>query len=447
MAETLDRTYLKTLRERLAKINDDMTGISAEFKIEEKGVVVSAEQRDAFRALLADGRDVQADIEHLEGAAGIKSFLDISPSGNSNLAVADAQAAAEDAAHQQGRVQRKNLSDAWFGSQQFKDAKQTGFARMPDPWKSTQNAAEQVIGFGTKDVYGATAGNVTIPGLGTAQQTELVPRMLRPNRVRDLFPVDRTTATMLYGIRETGFVNAATTVPQRSVETVGGTPVAVFGRKPKSDLTLITVTYPISTIAHTLDVHKNVLDDEPRLRAILDRDMVDGVKMVEDEQLLYGDGIGENITGIFNTPGTQAYNQSEKAGDRKSAAVRRAATRAALAYFTPTGVVLHPFDWEDLELEQNLQGSYVISMSVALGAEKRLWRMDVVDTPAIHQRQFLVGAFGQGAKVYDREQVGVTVSTENRDNYERNVVTLRAEERIAMEVPRPESFVEGTFTA
>jgi HK97 family phage major capsid protein len=221
----------------------------------------------------------------------------------------------------------------------------------------------------------------------------------------------------------------------------------VFGRKPKSDLTLITVTYPIATIAHTMDVHKNVLDDEPRLRGILDRDMVDGVKMAEDEQLLYGDGVGENITGIFNTPGTQAYAQAERAGDKKSAAIRRAATRAALAYFVPTGVVIHPFDWEDVELEEDGNGSYRISTSVAIGAEKRVWRMDVVDTPAIRQRQFLVGAFGRGAKVYDREQVNVSVSTENRDNYERNVVTLRAEERIGMEVPRPESFVEGTFTA
>ena len=59
---------------------------------------------------------------------------------------------------------------------------------------------------------------------------------------------------------------------------------------------------------------------------------------------------------------------------------------------------------------------------------------------------FLLGSFGQGAKLYDREQVNVQLSTENRDFFERNVYTLRCEERLGLVVDRPESFVVGSFT-
>ena len=76
---------------------------------------------------------------------------------------------------------------------------------------------------------------------------------------------------------------------------------------PSRNSTIVPVTYPIATIAHIMYVHRNTLDDEPRLRGILDRDMIDGVKMAEDEQILWGDGIGENLTGLMNTPGVQNY--------------------------------------------------------------------------------------------------------------------------------------------
>jgi HK97 family phage major capsid protein len=272
--------------------------------------------------------------------------------------------------------------------------------------------------------------------------------MLRPGRIRDLFPVETTTANQLWGIRETGFTNRAAAVPERraadgtSPPTGGSTDV--YGLKPRSDLAIVPVLYPIATIAHLIYAHKNTLDDEPRMRGLIDRDLIDGLKMEEDWQILHGDGVGENLTGLFNTSGVQAY--LGLATDRWSAQVRRAMTRAILAYFMPNGVVTHPLDWESLELEQDKNGSYVIAVSVALGGEKRVWRMNVIDTPAITEGKFLLGAFGTGAKLYDRQQVNIAVSSENRDLFERNVLTIRCEERVGLVVDRPESFVIGTFT-
>lgn len=59
--------------------------------------------------------------------------------------------------------------------------------------------------------------------------------------------------------------------------------------------------------------------------------------------------------------------------------------------------------------------------------------------------EFLVGGFRQAAQVFDREQAVVEISTEDSDNFRKNMVTIRAEERIALQVTRPEAFVHGPF--
>ena len=59
---------------------------------------------------------------------------------------------------------------------------------------------------------------------------------------------------------------------------------------------------------------------------------------------------------------------------------------------------------------------------------------------------FLCGAFQLGAQVHDRQQAQVTVATENEDDFVNNLVTILAEERLALSVYRPEAFVKGDLT-
>jgi HK97 family phage major capsid protein len=251
-------------------------------------------------------------------------------------------------------------------------------------------------------------------------------------------------------VRETGWVNNAKQVRQRyaadGVSPATGADSDVFGKKPKSKIQLATVMYPVATIAHTLDAHKNILDDEPRLRTFLNHRMTDGVKYQEDFDLLHsvGGANSEEITGLFNVPGVQEY--TGLADDKFSVQIRRAITKAQLAEYDPTGIVLSPTMWEQVEVEEDGYGGFRVAVNVAIGAVKQVWHLDVVSTTAMSDENFLIGAFGLGAQLHDREQVNVIMSTENNDNIERNVVTFRAEERLALEVPRPESFVVGEWT-
>ncbi len=435
MAQTDSR--VRELRTALQTKAAEIDGLANDWKTEAGGkLVISTEQHKAYKQAVSDAEEIKGLLDTAERAAGINAHLD---------GAGSTPAAGTDAAHahrESNFTELKTLGDYFTESEGFKSAR--GQTRPYIQFSVDRSVFDLRAATQQKDIYAGTGGSVQIPTIGGVQSLPFREQRLRQKHVRDLFPSATTTASVLYGVRETGFTNQARGVPQR--ENVDGSinPAGpVYGLKPKSDIQLTPVTYNIATIAHVLDAHRNILEDEPRLKDFLNRRMSDGVMLAEDRDILYGDGTGETIVGLFNTPGLQTYVGDS--ADKYSAQIRRAATRVELAEYVSTGIVLHPLDWESLELEQSTDGHYRLATSVAVGAEKRVWTQDVISSTAISQGQYICGAWGMGAQYYDRERISVTVSTENKDNYERNVITFRAEARGALEVMRPESFVAGTF--
>jgi HK97 family phage major capsid protein len=315
---------------------------------------------------------------------------------------------------------------------------------MPSPFVT--NRAD-LTGDQVKDVYTNLPSGLPY-GFGTRERDAIVVPPMRTRRVRDLFPTRSTTAAVIEYFRMIGFttpgttaVNAASTVAERAG--------SAFAAKPQSSMVFEGHQAPVRTLAHWEAAHRNVLADEPQLRSIIDNELLYGLRLQEDYQILEGDGSGENLLGILNTPGVQTYDWSAgnllPVPDTKADAIRRAATLSFLAYYEPTGVVLHPNDWEDIELTKNTQGTYLMAVSMQVGAEARIWRLPIIDTPAMPEGQALVGAFGTGAQLYDREQASIRISEQHADFFVRNAIVVLAEERLALAVKRPESFVNVTF--
>ena len=68
----------------------------------------------------------------------------------------------------------------------------------------------------------------------------------------------------------------------------------------------------------------------------------------------------------------------------------------------------------------------------------------MVETQSMGVGKFLTGAFDLGAQLFDREQSSVMTGFEN-DDFTRNLITILAEERLALAVYRPEAFIYGTL--
>jgi HK97 family phage major capsid protein len=415
-----------------AKMAENKT-IADNFKIEDGTVVVSAEQKTAFDKNMADIREIKSLVESLESMRDADKWA-----SEPQDSVAQASAyASQEIQHVVQSMGRKSIGEAFLASAEFKSLLQSGSANMPAPYKSGSEVYSQ------KDLYSALPTGT--PGsFGTIQRDAMVIPPMRTKRVRDLFPSRTTTAAIIEYFRMTGFTNNAAAVAERSG--------SAFGAKPQSSFTFVGEQAPVRTLAHWEAAHRNVLADEPQLRSIIDNELMYGLRLQEDAQILNGSGTGENLTGILNTPGVQTYDWSDgvysaTAGmsDTKADAIRRAATLSFLAYYEPSGIVLNPNDWEDIELSKDGNGAYVVAVSVAMGGEQKLWRIPVVDTPAIAEGTALIGAFGTGAQIYDRESPSIRISEQHADFFVRNAIVILAEQRLALAVKRPESFVKVSF--
>jgi HK97 family phage major capsid protein len=436
-----DQTRLNELQTALRAKMADNKAIADSFRIEDGTVVVSQQQKSAFDKNMTDIKEIKGLIEGMEAMNTVEQWGTQAP-------VESVAAAAAAGFSLKGLGSQNTIGQMFLDSPEFKTLQggKNG-ANMPSPFQFGASLTTHGA-YNVKDVYSALPSG-TPSSFGTIQRDAIVVPPTRVKRVRDLFPTRTTTAAVIEYFRMLGFTTAgggtnnAGTVAERNA---GNT---AFGAKPQSGMVFEGHQAPVRTIAHWEAAHRNVLADEPQLRSIIDNELMYGLRLQEDAQILNGDGTGENLTGVLQTSGIQEYAWSDGAtapvADTKADAIRRAATLSFLAYYEPSGVVLHPNDWEDIELTKDNNGQYLVAVSVAMGGEPKVWRLPVVETPAIPEGTALVGAFGTGAQLYDREQASIRISEQHSDFFVRNAIVVLAEQRLALAVKRPESFVKIDF--
>jgi len=286
---------------------------------------------------------------------------------------------------------------------------------------------------------------ISLSGLGSAT-SGVVPFMREPGidqlprqelRIRDILNVvPKSEGSQWDYMQQNVFTNAA------SPQTEGSA-------KAESTITYTTGTAVARTIAHFANVTKQALQDVDGIQMDINEMLTYGLKLKEESELLWGDGLGDHLHGI----GTQAtaYDTGlNVSGDTKLDKLRHAIFQARLALFPVDAIVLHPEDLHDIELikEDSLAantGRYIVGDPRTGVSMLTLWGKMVVESDSAVSGTFLVGAFRRGATVYDRQQANLDISFEHSSNFTENKATILAEERIALAVKRTLAFVKGSF--
>ncbi len=372
------------------------------------------EERDSKSNALAE------QIDHLktkseEDATDIKGRIDQSTADIEKLTSAiDAQEKKISRALSQ--VEAKSLGQRFIESDEFKaNATTASPTKIVLEMKDITNADNLATGVTRSVLVPEQSGGFTYPAT-----QEL--------RIRSLIPAGSTSSNSIRTIREAGFTNSAA-------------PTAEGALKPLSDITFEEVVTPVQKIAHRFRASMEILDDAPMLRSYIDGRGRYGLNLVEEAQLLTGNGTAPNLHGLL--PQATAYDATTITGYTPATMVddiRVAKLQVRQALYPASGIVLNPQDWAEIELLKDTQGSYLYS-SVTTGAVPRLWGLPVVLSDSITAGDFLVGAFSLGAQIWDRMGMTVMASTEDGDNFSENMVTILFEKRLALEVSRPEAFV------
>ena len=319
-------------------------------------------------------------------------------------------------------AERKSLGKQFVESEQYKAMIASG--------RFESNAFE------TKDLISsdaASAGDLVVP----MRVPGIVTPPTREFRIRDLLAQGNTQSNLVEFVVESGFVSEAAPVAE------GKEGSDLGGEKPESAITFEKASEPVITIAHWIPATRAIIADAPALQAYINNRLIYGLKIAEEDQLLNGAGGGTELNGLV-TQQTAFDPALLGVDDNIVDVIRRAVLQARLAEYPVDGVVLHPTDWANIELAKDDEGRY-IWVTVPQGGEFKLWRVPVVETTAITEGTFLVGAFKLGAQIWDRENVSIRISEHHADYFTRNLVAILCEERLALTVFRPEAFVGGAL--
>lgn len=258
----------------------------------------------------------------------------------------------------------------------------------------------------------------------------------RPLTIVDLITTMSVTSDAVdYAIMGTP-TNAAATVAEATATS------GASGTKPESAIALASGTATVRTIAHWIPVTRRALADAGQIRGMIDAFLRYGVEEELEDQVLSGGGTGEDFTGIASTPNTQsqAWDTDILTTTRKARTKVRVVGRA-----TPTAYVMHPTDWQTIDLLKDNEARYYFGGPSAIG-NPRLWGLPVVESEACTVGEGYVADW-KWAVLWLRENINILMTDSHSDYFIRNLIVILAEMRAAFGLIRPQAFVEIDLAA
>lgn len=269
---------------------------------------------------------------------------------------------------------------------------------------------------------------------GTTIQPYYVPGIVAPNLRRttllDMIPVAPTTSNAIIYLRESAYNS-------------NGAYVAEGQLKPEDDLSLAQVTAPVETLATTMRVAKQLLDDSQALVGYIAARAPRKLQLIKELNVIYGSGTNGQLQGLAPIAAQFAADPSLVIPAPNNYDVLGAAVlQAQVAEYFPTGIVIHPVDEYLMLHAKDSQNRYLFP-------EMRDGFIGSVpystSTLAQLKGNFLTGDMALGAQLFQRQGLAIEMFDQDRDNVVRNLITIRVEERHAFCVYRPDAFVYGNF--
>jgi HK97 family phage major capsid protein len=251
-----------------------------------------------------------------------------------------------------------------------------------------------------------------------------------------LFPHVPTSSNAIEYTKELLFTNSAAEAAEGAEK---GESVNTFELK----------AMPVSTVAHWLRISKQLASDNVALAAYVNSRMIYGVNRRVETQLGAGDGIAPNISGILDSGNFTAHGYAAAALGtlKKWVLIRKIIADLWAAGGQADAILLNPADFATIEIDMfDVATNNMQRMSTDAAGNARIFGIPVVQSNGITADNIAIGDFGQSGTIYDRESVIVEMSDSDDDNFTKNMITIRAERRLALTIERPTMIIAGDLT-
>jgi HK97 family phage major capsid protein len=253
-----------------------------------------------------------------------------------------------------------------------------------------------------------------------------------PNRkvhVRSLLPVGTISTGLFTFPKETG--GEGDVAPQ----TQGST-------KSQLDFDITMTDAPAQYIAGFVRISRQMLDDVPAMTSFLQARLLEKYLLAEDAQLLNGSGTAPNLTGLTINAAAPTGAATVDVEQLVQAIAQVSATN-----YSANGILINPTDWANIMNTKNTNAAYSLPGSTVVTTDGSLTiaGVPVFQSTAIAADKFLVGDWAMGAQIMQNQGISVQFSEFDSDNFQKNLITVRVEARIAFPIYYNNAFVYGDF--
>jgi HK97 family phage major capsid protein len=253
-----------------------------------------------------------------------------------------------------------------------------------------------------------------------------------PNRkvhVRSLLPVGTISTGLFTFPKETG--GEGDVAPQ----TQGST-------KSQLDFDITMTDAPAQYIAGFVRISRQMLDDVPAMTSFLQARLLEKYLLAEDAQLLNGSGTAPNLTGLTINAAAPTGAATVDVEQLVQAIAQVSATN-----YSANGILINPTDWANIMNTKNTNAAYSLPGSTVVTTDGSLTiaGVPVFQSTAIAADKFLVGDWSMGAQIMQNQGISVQFSEFDSDNFQKNLITVRVEARIAFPIYYNNAFVYGDF--
>lgn len=241
--------------------------------------------------------------------------------------------------------------------------------------------------------------------------------------------------------------------------TVTGAPTAVAegGLKPSINFAFSPVTETLAKIAAVTKVSDESIEDTDYLVSVINSQLVGRLQVVEEDQILNGNGTSPNLSGILDRSGIQTYTVPDGVGvTRNLDGILHGMTlvETGSSLLPVDGIVINPADYETLRLAKDANTQYFAGGPFTgaygndgLQLQPGIWGRRTVVTPAIAAGTVLVGSFAAGGQLFRKGGISVESTNSNENDFMYNRVAMRAEERLLLAIYFASAFCLVTLDA
>jgi HK97 family phage major capsid protein len=273
---------------------------------------------------------------------------------------------------------------------------------------------------------------VTQPGAPyNLQRPGITPGAFGPLTIRQLLNTITVTGNAVPSLRELAWTNNAAETAEGAV-------------KPESILTFEPYDVVIQTVAHFIKVSNQLLADAPAVVSYIDTRLRDGLAQRIERQIVIGNGTSPNLSGLNDAGNFVAFTPLSGANLIES--INRGKWALWTSGYVPDTVIVNPADWAVMEVlrEGVGTGAYLYGAPGMVGSMSP-FGLNLVISNWMPAGQFWIGSLATAVTLFQRSGAVVEMGFVN-DDFTRNLVTIRAEERLGLGVDIPAATRYGPIT-